>query len=181
MQRKLGLEGLEMERRRQNAGEIQAQWRRREKAAGLVGWSGCALIGDPGKRRCGVVEKWVYFRRDPAALAPRAGAQSAEGSPRNVKNLLDCADLILSLPMSRFPRRRSRTPRWSLCTLPRCGSCRLHRLPPVRDHADRDGHNPERHQSAGRALKPFDLDGDNNESEDETAAENQQGNLRVTH
>jgi hypothetical protein len=46
-------------------------------------------------------------------------------------------------------------------------------LPPVRDHANRDGGNPERHQSAGRALKPFDLDGDDNEPEDETAAENQ--------
>jgi hypothetical protein len=54
-------------------------------------------------------------------------------------------------------------------------------LPPVRGHADRDGDNPERHQSAGRAFKPFNLDGDDNESEDDTAAENQQGNLRVTH
>jgi hypothetical protein len=30
-------------------------------------------------------------------------------------------------------------------------------------------------------LKPFDLDGHGNESEDEAAAEQQQGNLRVAH
>ena len=34
MQRKLVLEGLEMERRRQNAGEIKAQWRRSRRPLG---------------------------------------------------------------------------------------------------------------------------------------------------
>jgi hypothetical protein len=110
-------------------------------------------------------------KNSPAALAPRTGCTKRRPLPSSVKSS-DCADLILSLRTSRFPRRRSRAPHWSLCPLPRCGSCRLHRLPPVRDHSDRDGGNPERHQSAGRAFKRFDLDGDDNESKDDTAAEN---------
>jgi len=61
------------EKSKLSGGAREGRW-----AKNPVGWSGCALIGDPGKRRCGVVEKWVYFRRDLVALAPRAGAQSAE-------------------------------------------------------------------------------------------------------